>query len=188
MATDFIRADTCFIYPYPRPNIHARIRARHPQRAQNHARTRYPRVSRAHGHTRVPADGCRVAGGIRREHGSWEKEGGRRRRAVWRRGWRRARLEAGGAPSPTGRKVAAPAWRRGLELEEEAVPASRRKEAAAAPPIPSREEGSGARTQQGGGGDGGTSWAVEEPRGWRAAHAGAWKGAAAGPPGRRQGQ
>ena len=53
MAT-VIRADTCFIYPYPRPNIHARIRARHPQRAQNHARTRYPRVSRARGHTRVP--------------------------------------------------------------------------------------------------------------------------------------
>ena len=141
MATDFIRADTCFIYPYPRPNIHARIRARHPQRAQNHARTRYPRVSRARGHTRVPADGCRAAGGIRREHGSWEKEGGRRRRAVWRRGWRRARLEAGGAPSPTGRKVAAPAWRRGLE--EEAVPASRREEAAAAPPI--LQQGGGQR-------------------------------------------
>jgi len=81
-------------------------------------------------------------------------------------------------------------WRpHGGGLEEEAVPASRREEVAAAPPIPSREEGSGARTQQGGGGDGGTRWVVEEPRGWRAAHAGAWKGAAAGPPGRRrQGQ
>ena len=187
MATGKIRADTCFIYPYPRPNIHARIHARHPQRAQNHARTRYPRVSRARGHTRVPADGCRAAGGIWHEHGAWEKEGGRRRHAVWRRGWRRVRLEAGGG-SIAGREEGG-----GARMEEDwrrrrcPHPAGRRRRRHH--PYPSREEGSGARTQQGGGeGDCGTSWAEEEPRGWRAAHAGAWKGAAAGPPGRRQGQ
>ena len=93
--------------------------------------------------------------------GLHRRQGGRWRRPHGGEDWRRRRC-----PHPAGRR--------------------RRRHH----PYPSREEGSGARTQQGGGeGDGGTSWAEEEPRGWRAAHAGAWKGAAAGPPGRRrQGQ
>ena len=123
------------------------------------------------GASTVPGRRKGDGGGVRSRGGdggvrAWRPEGLHRRQGGrWRRphggedwNWRRRRC-----PHPAGR--------------------SRRRHH----PYPSREEGSGARTQQGGGeGDGGTSWAEEEPRGWRAAHAGAWKGAAAGPPGRRR--